>query len=151
MKIFLASDHRGFEIKAIVKKHLLSSGYIVEDDGDDKYDANDDFTIYASKAVNNLLSSDDSDAKAILVCGSGQGMVMAANRFKGIRAGLGWSVEAARGIRNDEDSNVLALPSNLASRPNGQQEILDIIDAWLKTPFAGAARYIRRNQELDQF
>jgi ribose 5-phosphate isomerase B len=74
-------------------------------------------------------------------------MIMAANRHKGIRAGLGWSEEAARGIRNDEDSNVLALPSQIFEGNN--QKAFDVIDVWLKTPFAGAARYIRRLNELD--
>jgi ribose 5-phosphate isomerase B len=74
-------------------------------------------------------------------------MMMAANRFKGIRAGLGWSVEAAEGIRNDEDSNVLAMPAELFEKD--LQLARAIIDAFLDTPFAGAARYIRRNNELD--
>ena len=94
-----------------------------------------------------MLASEDKHAKAVLICGSGQGMLMAANRFKGVRAGLGWSVDAAKSIRNDEDSNVLALPSAIFKE---KQQWQPILDAWLKTPFANAPRFIRRNAELDQ-
>ncbi len=73
-------------------------------------------------------------------------MAIAANRHKGIRAVLGWSKRAASEGRNDEDSNVLALPSELFDQNDGWK---DIIDTWLKTPFANAPRYKRRNAQLD--
>lgn len=147
MKIFLAADHNGFEIKNEVRAYLERAGIAVEDMGDEKLDPADDFQIYAARAVTALLGRDDADPRAILICGSGQGMMIAANRFKGIRAGLGWSVEAARGIRNDEDSNVLALPSQILNENRSLAH--QIIDTWLETPFAGATRYIRRNKALD--
>ena len=71
---------------------------------------------------------------------------MAANRFPGIRASLGWNVQAAQAARNDEDSNILSLPSAVFQT----EEWKKIIDTWLKTPFAKAERYIRRNKELDE-
>ncbi len=74
-------------------------------------------------------------------------MLMAANRFRGIRAGLGWSKKAAEDLRNDEDNNVLALPAELLSDDAQWQEI---IDTWLTTPFAGAERYRRRIRQLDE-
>jgi ribose 5-phosphate isomerase B len=147
MNIYVASDHMGFELKKQVIDYLNKLGYMAEDAGDREYDANDDFPIFATSAVVKMLSSDDKNARAILICGSGQGMLMAANRFKGVRAGLGWSVEASRGIRNDEDSNVLAIPSR---HLDSQEKWQPVVDAWLNTPFAGAPRYVRRNNELDQ-
>ena len=148
MKIFVGADHRGFAPKGQLIAYLQKAGYDVEDIGDKQFDPEDDFPLFASTAANKVLSSDDPDARAILICGSGQGMAIAANRFRGIRAGLGWSVEAAKSTRNDEDSNVLALP---AEHFEGKSpKALAIVDAWLATPFAGATRFLRRNKELDQ-
>ena len=149
MKIFLAADHQGFELKEAVEAYLKKSGYDVEDAGDKVFKPDDDFPIFASKAVHKLLTSNDKDSRAILLCGSGQGMVMAANRFKGIRAGLGYSLAAAKSLRNDEDSNVLAVPATLF-KGEQCQDAYAIIEAWLNTPFAAAARFVRRNQELDR-
>ena len=148
MIVYVGSDHQGFEAKSLVLTYLKKAGYDAVDVGDEKLDPNDDFPVFAARAVAAIKTSNDNDPRAILICGSGQGMMMAANRFKGIRAGLGWSTEAARSIRNDEDSNVLAMPSELL---NAEIDIAQgIIDTWLKTPFAAATRYIRRNKELDE-
>ena len=87
------------------------------------------------------------DPRGILICGSGQGMAIAANRQKGIRAGLGWSVIAAKSTRNDEDSNLLALPSEILKNESDWKEV---IVAWLETPFAGAPIFRRRNRHLDE-
>lgn len=135
-----------------MKKHVLD--YLKKrntpamDIGDEKLDPNDDFPVFAALAVNSIKSSSDTDPRAILICGSGQGMMIAANRFRGMRAGLGWSVEAAKGIRNDEDANILALPSQLLQ--DNEKLAHDIVDAFLDTPFAAAPRYKRRNRELDE-
>jgi ribose 5-phosphate isomerase B len=147
MRIYVGADHRGFKAKSIVIDYLKNKGFSISDVSEKDYNPEDDFPIIAIKATNKVLSTDAKESRAILICGSGQGMVMAANRVKGIRAGLGWSVEAARGIRNDEDANVLAIPSEVFDK--NKQEGLNIIDTFLNTPFAGAARYNRRNQELD--
>jgi ribose 5-phosphate isomerase B len=148
MIIYIGSDHQGFGAKALLAAYLKKRGDECVDVGDDRLNPEDDFPVFASRAVNALLSSHGADARAILLCGSGQGMVMAANRFRGIRAGLGWSIAAAKGVRNDEDSNVLALPAELFDET--PQLAHDIIDAFLDTPFAAAPRYIRRNKELDE-
>jgi ribose 5-phosphate isomerase B len=148
MKIFVGADHNGYGLKNDVIQYLQKAGYEVEDVGDKDFNQDDDFPVFASAAVQKVLSSTDSEPRGILICGSGQGMAMAANRFKGIRAGLGYSIEAAKSTRNDEDSNVLALPSHIIG--NDKQQAFLIIETWLNTPFAKAARFIRRNQELDQ-
>lgn len=146
MKIFLASDHQGYNLKAKIYKYLVNSGYEVENIGGDEYDPGDDFPIFAKSAITSMIGSKDKDPRAILICGSGQGMLMAANRFKGVRAGLGWSEGAAMSIRNDEDSNVLALPAQALKE---EYQWAPIIDTWLNTKFAGATRFIRRINELD--
>jgi ribose 5-phosphate isomerase B len=147
MKIFLGADHNGYYLKEKIEIYLKARGYNVVDSGDERLDPEDDFTVFASRVVN-AMKSEGEDAKGILVCGSGQGMAIAANRHKGIRAGLGWSVDAARSTRNDEDSNVLALPAEILK---SDKQWKDVIDSWLTTPFAGAARYKRRNKQLDEF
>jgi ribose 5-phosphate isomerase B len=148
MKIYVGADHKGFELKKVVLNYLKKAGYEAEDVGDDHLDPEDDFPVFAAKAVHKVLGSEDKDARGILICASGQGMAIAANRFKGIRAGLGWSVDAAKATRNDEDSNVLALPADLLKTDRGQTAF-DIIEVFLITPFAAAPRFIRRNVELD--
>jgi len=145
MKLFVAADHRGFTAKEAIITYLKKRGYDTTDSGDDRYDPTDDFPVFAAKATSSVLTNTDS--RAILLCGSGQGMIMAANRIKGIRAGLGWSRAAARGVRNDEDANVLAIPAELYD--TNPQEVYAIIDEFLTTPFANAPRFIRRNKELD--
>ena len=148
MKIYLGADHRGFLLKESLEKYLTSRSYDVDDQGDQKLDPDDDFPVFASRVVANVLSSDDPDPRGILFCSNGQGMAMMANRYKGIRAAVVWNVEAARAVRNDDDSNVLALPAYLFE--DDRQAMQDIVEAWLKTPFDPAARRIRRIKEMDE-
>jgi ribose 5-phosphate isomerase B len=147
MKIFIGADHNGFQLRNMIVQYLRKAGYDVQDDGDVQLDPNDDFPIFAQKVVADMLSSDDKDPRGILICGSGQGMCMAANRFKGIRAALGYDKEAARSSRNDDDSNVLCLPARLIQQDKTAVNVL--IETWLNTPFAGAPRFVRRIQEMD--
>lgn len=146
MKLFIGSDHNGFEYKNQLKKALELAGHEVIDEGDLTLDANDDFPQFASKVVHSLLNSEDREAKGILICGSGQGMCIAANRFKGIRASLCWNLNEARSARNDDDSNILCLSSKYLSL----EESGSIMATYLATPFAGAARFQRRIQQLDE-
>ncbi len=146
MKVYIGSDHNGFNLKQQIVDYLRNLGHTVIDEGDERLDPDDDFTIFAGRVVNAMKADHDHTARGILICGSGQGMIMAANRHKGIRAGLGWSEESARSIRNDEDSNVLALPAEVLDSAKKWQAI---VDTWLTTPFAGASRYKRRIKQLD--
>lgn len=147
MRIYLGADHNGYRLKERIEKYLRQAGHAVYDEGDEILDPDDDFTVFATRVVRAMKTSKDPEARGILICGSGQGMAIAANRHKGIRAGLGWSKEAARSTRNDEDSNVLALPAEILQKENEWQ---GVIDTWLTTPFAGAERYKRRNRQLDE-
>ena len=146
MKIFIGADHNGFEYKDKLKQALELAGHEVVDQGDLTIDPNDDFPQFATKVVEALLSAGDPEAKGILICGSGQGMCMAANRFKGIRAALCWNINEARASRNDDDANILCLSSKYLSL----DEAGSIMATFLSTPFAGAPRFQRRIQQLDQ-
>lgn len=148
MKIFLGADHQGFELKEQVMAYLVKHGYDVEDVGDKELDPADDFPEFAQLAALKVLGSDDKDPRAVLLCGGGQGMCMAANRFKGIRASVIWDAYEARMTRNDNDSNVLCIPARVFR--NDEKGWKDILDTWLETPFAAAPRFKRRNAELDE-
>lgn len=149
MKIYLGSDHNGFHLKEKVFAYLAKRDFIVEDVGDKEPDPNDDFPQFAQLAALKVIGDEDEDTRAILICGGGQGMAMATNRFRGIRASVIWDSEEARMTRNDNDSNVLCLPSRVLEKES-DQVWQDIVDTWLHTPFASAARYKRRNAELDE-
>lgn len=147
MKIFLGSDHNGFHMKEHVFAYLVKHGYEVEDVGDSYLDPQDDFPEFAQAAALKILG-EEGDARAILLCGGGQGMAMAANRFRGIRASVIWDAFEAKMTRNDNDSNVLCLPSRILEDDDAAWQ--GIIETWLSTPFASAPRYRRRNAQLDE-
>jgi ribose 5-phosphate isomerase B len=147
MKVFIGADHNGYDLKSKVTNYLRKKGIDVIDEGDEQRDPDDDFPVFAKRVTSAVLGSQDNDPRGILICGSGQGMAIAANREKGIRAGLGYSVNAAKSTRNDEDSNVLALPSEILTKDSQWQEV---VDAWISTPFANAPRFKRRNKQLDE-
>jgi len=148
MKIFLGSDHNGFHMKEKVFAYLAKHGYDVVDVGDEQLDPDDDFPQFAQAAALKVLGEQEGEGRAILLCGGGQGMAMAANRFKGIRASVVWDAFEAKMTRNDNDSNVLALPSRILENDPGAWQ--GIIETWLSTPFASAPRYKRRNAEIDE-
>jgi ribose 5-phosphate isomerase B len=145
MIIYLGSDHNGFHLKSVLKDFLTVGHFRVADDGDKQLDPDDDFPVFASRVVHSILSSKDKDPKGILICGSAQGMVMAANRFKGIRACLAWDIESARSSRNDDDSNIICLPARILK----DETSFSIVTTWLNTPFAGSPRFVRRIEEMD--
>jgi ribose 5-phosphate isomerase B len=146
MKIYIGADHNGFELKRILLEELTAGGYQVVDEGDEVKKPEDDYPEFASRVVLAMKASDDTDPRGILICGSGQGMCIAANRYKGIRACLINDLEEARAARNDDDCNVLCLPARYIST----EEAIKLAEAWLETPFAGAPRFIRRIKELDK-
>jgi len=148
MKIFLGSDHNGFHMKEKVFAYLAKHGYDVVDVGDEQLNPDDDFPQFAQAAALKVLGEQEGEARAILLCGGGQGMAMAANRFKGIRASVIWDAYEAKMTRNDNDSNVLALPSRILENDDGTWE--GIIETWMSTPFASAPRYKRRNAQIDE-
>lgn len=147
MKIYLGSDHNGYHLKEDVFAYLSKRGFDVEDVGDKELNKDDDFPEFAQLAALKVIGDEVGDARAILLCGGGQGMCMAANRFRGIRASVIWDEYEAKMTRNDNDSNVLCLPSRLLENSTEWQKI---VDTWLDTPFANAERFRRRNRKLDE-
>ncbi len=141
MKLLLGADHAGFELKEHVKKFLESLGHIVLDEGTHSEESVD--YPYFAQAVCRRLLAKEAD-RAVLVCGSGVGMSMAANRYNGIRAVLCTGLYIARYSRLHNDANVLCLPGRLMGKGLAEE----VVRTWLETPFEGG-RHQRRVEEMD--
>lgn len=128
-RIIIGSDHGGYKLKNEIIKHLKTSGYEISDKGCFSEESCD-YPIIAKDVVKEVLSS---SGKGILVCGTGIGMSIAANRYEGIRASHCTDTFTARMTRAHNNSNVLCL----GERITGVGLALDIVDVWLKTEFEG--------------
>lgn len=136
MKIVLASDHAGFDLKEIIKEDLSNKGYNIEDLGTYTTDSVD-YPDYGLKAAK-IVASGEAD-KGIVICGTGIGISISANKFRGIRCALCSDVYSAKMTRAHNDSNMLAL----GGRVIGRDLALEIVYAWLNTEFEGG-RHARR-------
>lgn len=147
-KIFIAADHAGFELKNKIIPYLEKRGFEVIDKGPFKYDEGDDYPDFAS-LVAEEVAKNPKEHRGIMVCGSGQGEAMVANRFKGIRAAVyyGGNIEIMKVTRDHNDSNVLTIGARFASK----EEALRAIDVWLTTPFSNAERHARRINKIDTY
>ena len=145
MRIHIGSDHAGLELKAELVKHLRGDGHHVTDHGPHEYDALDDypdFCIPAAEAV-----AKDSSSLGIVLGGSGNGEQMAANKVKGIRAALAWSIETAMLARDHNNANVIAV----GGRMHEISFVKEIIDAFIASPFSNDERHIRRIKKISDF
>jgi ribose 5-phosphate isomerase B len=142
-KVYLTSDHGGFELKGKLKEHLVSKGFDVEDIGPHKLDPEDDYPDFAHNLVSNMTAN--SDSKGIAICRSAQGMGMALNRAPHIRAAVAWNVEEAKKSREHNDANALCLSADHID----DQTNFEIAEAWLNEPFSGEERHIRRIKKFD--
>jgi len=141
MKIIIGADHAGYPMKEKVKAFLQDRGITVEDAGTHS-DKSVDYTDFG-KAVASKIS-DGSFKRGILICGTGLGMSMVANRFPGVRAALANDLFSAIMSRRHNDSNVLAMGGRLI----GDALALQLVAAWLETPFEGG-RHQRRLEKMD--
>ncbi len=144
MKIYIGADHNGYQYKELLVDYLEDLHHVGIDLGNETADKHDDFPLFAARVALAVLA--EKDSRGILLCGSGQGVCIAANRYKGIRAGVIWNTQEAKAIRNDDDSNILCLPARSIDAKMAKQ----IVDTWLETPFAGASRFKRRIKQLDE-
>lgn len=143
--IFIGADHNGFELKNQLIDYLHQNNIRVEDMGNMVMDPEDDYTTYA-KGVAQAVLQNPTSHKGIVICGSGIGVAMMANRFKGIRCGLCQSVEAAVHGRANDDINVLSLASSYTDFAKS----CEIVDAFVETQFDPKEKYIRRSRQLDE-
>lgn len=142
MKIAIGSDHAGFQYKEHIKAFLLERGETVQDCGTDSEVSVDYPPIMRQVAV--AVAEGDCD-RGIVLGGSGNGEAIVANRVKGIRCALCWSVETAKLAREHNNANMISMGQRLITLDTA----LDIVRTWLETPFEGG-RHARRIQQIDQ-
>ena len=142
--IYIGADHRGFELKRRLSKRLLDEGYKVTDLGDDHLDSSDDYVDFAEKVAEATKS--DGGNFGIILCGSGAGVDMVANKIDGVRSALAFDVIRARQAREHENANVLSLPADTLD----EEGAWEIIEAFLKTPFSGSSRHLRRLEKMER-
>ncbi len=142
MKLAIASDHAGYELKEKMKAHLSGLGHQMEDFGTNNTDSTD-YPDYAHPLASSVESG--SNALGILICGSGNGVCMTANHHDGIRAALAWNSEVAALARQHNNANVLCLPARYIS----DEEAFSITEAYLDAQFEGG-RHERRVEKIHQ-
>ena len=145
MKIHLATDHAGLELKNALKNNLINKNHDITDHGAYEYDALDDYPDFIFPCANAVAS--DPSSRGIILGGSGQGEAMAANRIKGIRAAVFYNgpIEIVKLSREHNDANILSLGARFMS----EKEIYDVIEIWLNVSFDGG-RHKRRIEKLDR-
>ena len=142
MRIHIAADHAGFELKAHLVAHLSAAGHDVVDHGAHAYDAQDDYPSFCLAAGEAVVAEPGS--LGIVIGGSGNGEQIAANKVAGVRAALAWNLDTARLARQHNDANVISV----GGRQHTVEESTSFIDAFLAEPFSGDARHQRRIDQL---
>lgn len=140
MKIYIASDHSGFELKKALTGHIRSKGFEVEDVGAHVYDKDDDYPDFIGACVQKVAN--DPGSLGIVIGGSGQGEAMAANKVKGIRAALyyGKDLDIIKLSKEHNNANVLSFGARFLT----EDEAKEAVDLWLETKFSGDERHSRR-------
>lgn len=142
--IFLGSDHRGYLVKEEIKLFLNLKNIQYIDLGADSNKSSVDYPDYALKVCRHITDSTD---RGILICQTGVGMCMAANKVKGIKAAVVWNLELAKKSRQDNNTNVLCLPAKYVASKN----LAQIVNTWLETKFSGEGRQVKRLQKIKKF
>jgi ribose 5-phosphate isomerase B len=142
VRVYLGSDHAGFELKSAVAEAVAAAGHDVVDCGPSAYQEDDDYPVYVMRAAASVAG--DPGSAGIVIGGSGNGEQIAANKIDGIRAALAWNNETARLARLHNDANVLSL----GARMHQVQEAVGFALVFLQTPFSGEPRHARRIGEI---
>jgi len=143
--IYISADHAGYQLKKELFEFLSKKlGMEITDLGPKEYDKDDDFVDYAVKLAQKVAT--DIKSKGILICGSGHGMCIAANKIKGIRAITGYSISGAEFGRQHNDANILCLAGRILSKDHAEA----ITKKFLETDFKNEVRFIRRNEKINE-
>lgn len=145
MKIHIATDHAGLELKGIISKHLTEKGHEVTDHGAYEYDPQDDYPEFIIKAAEAVAA--DSESLGVVFGGSGNGEQIAANKVKGIRAALVWNNSTAELARQHNNANVISI----GARQHSTEEVLRLIDTFVEEPFSGDERHVRRIGQIADY
>lgn len=138
MRVHLGADHAAFEVKNALAETLREAGHDVTDHGPFYYDAEDDYPVFCLRAAEAVAS--DAGSRGIVLGGSGNGEQIVANKVRGVRAALAWSVETARLAREHNDATVVGV----GARMHAPDEVTAIVTAFLETDYTGAERHDRR-------
>jgi ribose 5-phosphate isomerase B len=145
MRVYLGSDHAGFELKQHLVNHLAKEGYEVVDVGAHVYDAADDYPAFCLHTGVKVV--DDPGSLGVVIGGSGNGEQIAANKVAGVRAALAWNLETAQLSRQHNDANVVGI----GARQHTLDEAAAIVEAFLSTPFSGDPRHVRRIEQVEAY
>jgi len=146
MKIYIGADHNGFEMKSSLVEWLRAEGHEVEDMGPSELDQGDDYPDYGFK-VAEAVAGNGEGSYGILLCGSGVGMAVVANKVKGIRAATVHDPQIARVMQPDDNVNVLSLGASFIELDKAKE----VIKAWLDTPFSEEERHVRRLGKIAEY
>ena len=145
MRVYLGSDHAGFELKAHLIEHLTAAGHEPVDCGPTAYDPDDDYPPYCFATGERVLA--DPGSLGVVIGGSGNGEQIAANKVSGVRAALAWSEETARLAREHNDAHVVSI----GARMHTPDEAARFVDVFLGTAFTGGERHARRLRMLAEY
>lgn len=142
MRIHIAADHAGFELKVHLAEHLRAAGHDVVDHGAASYDPDDDYPAVCFAAAEAVVAEPGS--LGVVIGGSGNGEQIAANKVRGVRAALAWNTATATLGRSHNDANVVAI----GARQHSVDEAVELVDAFLAEPFSGDPRHQRRIDQV---
>lgn len=152
MTIYIGADHRGFKLKEKIKPWLIEKGFQVEDCGNSRYDPDDDYPDFAAavaKMVQQTASnaaSTGEGARGIVICGSAMGVTIAANKFRGIRCGVGINSQDVHHGRTNDNINILGLSADYVD----EKDSYEMTKVFLTTPFSHEERHVRRLKKIEQ-
>lgn len=144
--IYIGADHRGFEMKATINRWMKGRGYEFEDVGAFDYDHGDDYADFAIEVAQRVAQSPDKNM-GIVLCGSGVGVEVAANKVRRVRCGLGFEADQVYAARKDDNINVLALAADNVT----EEEALKLVERFLETEFVKSERYLRRIEKIARY
>ena len=145
MRIHIGADHAGLELKSALIQHFTANGHEVKDHGPYEYDALDDYPDFCIPAAQAVVN--DPGSLGIVIGGSGNGEQISANKVKGVRAALAWSIETAKLAKQHNNANVVAI----GGRMHSIDECKTILDAFIAEPFSNDERHIRRIDKISGF
>ena len=145
MRIHVAADHAGFELKAALLEHLRAAGHEVTDHGSTEYDAQDDYPPVCFAAGEAVVA--DPGSLGVVIGGSGNGEQIAANKVPGVRAALAWNTDTAQLARQHNNANVVAI----GARQHSVDQAIELVDAFVDEPFSEDPRHQRRIDMLTAY
>ena len=145
MRVYLGSDHAGYELKVHLASQLGSQGYEVVDVGPSTFDPDDDYPAFCLNTGARVVA--DPGSLGVVIGGSGNGEQIAANKIPGVRAALAWNIETARLSREHNDANVVGI----GARMHTLDEATAIVTAFLTTPFSQGERHMRRIGQIAEY